>query len=495
MYAASSQTIPMAGAPVSRRVARMRRRWRLLVEGMTIGYNAIGHAFTYIGIVPLSLLLGEIVLGWFLLTRRDAVNFALFSKRKSRPIELVRFTMVIFLLYGVVTFLNGIVRQLPLFPMVQCSAFNYYALYLLLGIWVGVNNRPFMKQWAIALAWVQAIYGIVWLLYLNRIDYPIPGAPWVQLFSQPMGDAIAILALLSFEPRIAKVAFLCVANFFVLIGVQVRAEWLAFLLATGIWAVLSKRLTQFSSFLGIVIVLLCVGWFFDVRLPGAQGRGGEISVQGIVGRLWATFDPGGAAKYLDVSDSESVNGTVKWREDWWHAILVSIDSGDAATFFLGHGYGYPIADLSNVGGPIRTPHSIFFFALGYGGWCGVLTFFSFQLALFYSLWRVFRITGQPFGVVFWVYELTVAHFGNYMEAPTGAIPFYLIVGICMAPLFEDPVTRAQKQQMILEQDMPRQPPRARSQPSFGPIAAPPGARPMLPGADVPRTARRPMVWH
>jgi hypothetical protein len=461
---------------------------------MTIGYLAIGHAFTYIGIVPLNLYIGELVLGWFMLTRQDGIRLGLTSKNKYTAVELVRFSFVLFMIYGVVCVINGFVRQLPPFAILQCTAFNYYAIYLFVGIWVAVNNAPFLKEWAMGLAWVQGIYGVAWVLYLNRLDYHMQGLEWVPLFSQPCGEAVAILALLCFEPRFTRVALLMLMNLFVLLGVQVRAEWVGFIVAASVWAVLSKRIGQFCAFLGIVACLLFIGLVFDIRLPGASGRGGEISVQGVVGRSLATVDPSAASKYLDITDSESVNGTVKWREDWWHAILLSINKGDAAMYFLGHGYGFPISSLAAVGGLIRTPHSIFFFALGYTGWVGVGIFYFFQLTLLYALYRVYLINRQPFGIVFWFYQLSVAHFGMYLESPTGAIPFYIIVGICISPLFESPEARAMKQRMVMEQDMPRQARQpAWSQPGFAAgVLAGPGAIP----ADraLPPPARKPVVW-
>jgi hypothetical protein len=236
------------------------------------------------------------------------------------------------------------------------------------------------------------------------------------------------------------------------------------------------------SFLTVIALLMGIGLFFDIRLPGVSSRGGEISVQGVVGRSVAMVSPSLAAKYVDPTDTAAFGGTIQWREDWWHAIWLSVNEGGTAMRFFGHGYGYPLASLSNVGSDIRTPHSIFFFALGYGGWCGVAIFFLFQASLLYALYRAYLITGQPFGIVFWVYQLTVSHFGPYLESPTGAIPFFIIVGICISPLFEDPETRALKQRMVLEQDMPRAPRQAAwTQPAFAPTRVPLGKGPMLPG--------------
>jgi hypothetical protein len=85
---------------------------------------------------------------------------------------------------------------------------------------------------------------------------------------------------------------------------------------------------------------------------------------------------------------------------------------------------------------IRTPHNVFFYALAYGGWTGVLVFFGFHFALGALQWRVFRLTGQPFGFLAWLLILLAALFGNVYETPFGAVPAYLIAGMAAAPIIQ-----------------------------------------------------------
>ena len=74
-------------------------------------------------------------------------------------------------------------------------------------------------------------------------------------------------------------------------------------------------------------------------------------------------------------------------------------------------------------GDVRTPHNIFYYALGYSGWIGVAIFFALQLTCASMLWRVYRLTGQAYGLAVWAATLIAAFFGNVMETPFGAIPF------------------------------------------------------------------------
>ena len=82
---------------------------------------------------------------------------------------------------------------------------------------------------------------------------------------------------------------------------------------------------------------------------------------------------------------------------------------------------------------IRTPHSAFYFALGYTGWVGVVLFAALQFAIFRLLWRSHREAGQPAGIVWWVMGLAMASFEEGFETPFKAIPFYLLCGMAMAP--------------------------------------------------------------
>ncbi|HEX2243472.1 MAG TPA: hypothetical protein VHK27_09510, partial [Gammaproteobacteria bacterium] len=56
------------------------------------------------------------------------------------------------------------------------------------------------------------------------------------------------------------------------------------------------------------------------------------------------------------------------------------------------------------------------------------------MALAHILLRAYQLTGQPFCLCYWMMTLTGAFFGNYLETPFGAIPFYLILGLAAAPV-------------------------------------------------------------
>jgi O-antigen ligase len=116
---------------------------------------------------------------------------------------------------------------------------------------------------------------------------------------------------------------------------------------------------------------------------------------------------------------------------------------------FGHGYGFDLFGLAPAevrygqeDWEVRTPHSVFYYALGYTGWVGVVLFAALQLAILRLLWQSFRLDGQPVGVLFWVMGMAMASFEGGFDTPYRAIPFYLMVGMAAAPALQTPTERA-----------------------------------------------------
>jgi hypothetical protein len=160
-----------------------------------------------------------------------------------------------------------------------------------------------------------------------------------------------------------------------------------------------------------------------------------VSARNVIGRILAPVDVDLAKEYN--TDAKAYNSTVEWRTKWWRAIWDKVNT-DTNSTFIGLGYGYPLGNLVPYlrNQVIRTPHSVFFYALGYGGWFGVATLFLFQSQIAWLSWRAFRLTGQPFAFVTWIHVFIAAFFGNVFETPAWAIPFYLLMGIAWVPLLK-----------------------------------------------------------
>jgi O-Antigen ligase len=341
-------------------------------------------------------------------------------------------TFTCFLCYGAFELVHGLLSGYSAIMAVQGFAFHYYPVCFFIGIWAGSVSSNLLPRIIRALAWFNGIYGLSYIAFLNRLWILIPGTSDVSIFGQPAGSAIAILGLLCFERRLSRVWHLLLLNLLVMLAIQVRAEYLGFLMGAVLWALLTRRVGRLAGAFAGMALLLVVGIVADISVPAPVTRGGQISTRGIAGRVVAPFDEELAQQWDP--DARSQAGTTEWRMRWWNRIWeVTHDNTESA--FFGQGYGYPLANLVGYKErDIRTPHSVFFYALGYGGWVGVVVFAALQFALAYTLWNAWHVSRNPFGVVLWICFLTGAFFSNEFETPFGAVPIYLLTGIAAAPL-------------------------------------------------------------
>jgi hypothetical protein len=416
-------------------------RWPAISCAMILGYLCMGRSFAYWGIPQWNLFVGEVVLGCFLIIGPMSRNGRWpWAGMRLPRLGRLTFWMLASLGYGIFQVIRGTMAGNSFLTSARDLGFNYYPFYLFLGIWAGSQRPERTAAYARTFAWVNGIYGCAFVLFLTRVGWMIPGTSQqvndVPLFGQPEHSGLAILALLAMEPHLRKSWHLLLMNSFVLLGMQIRAAWLAFLLALFLWGFLTRRVGRLLWGATAVAVLLGVMYVADLRLVGPQGsqsRGGSFSAREIVSRALAPVNPDIAASYGDNADI--YEKTAVWRTIWWAAIWSSVHA-DSETAVLGHGYGYALGDLVPYleGTFIRTPHSVFFYALGYGGWAGVGLFALFQFELVRLLAAVRRLNGQTFGLICWFSVMVYASFTAAFEVPYGAIPFYLIIGWTIAPL-------------------------------------------------------------
>jgi hypothetical protein len=428
-----------------------------LAKFLVCGYLSCSRTFAHLGLEPAKVFIGELALAGFIFAQPRVWGDVVRGIGKWRRFDSLRWTCAGFIGYGIFLLLLGVWREYPLLTAIENAAFHYYPLYFVFGIWAGVQNPNIVGDIIRVVAWVNGIYGCAYVLVLHSVAWKLPGTADVTLFGQPAGSAFAILALLATAPRLADAWLPLLLNVFVLIGIQVRAEWLGFCLGFVALALIGRHSRRLLVIIGMTACVGVLAFVADWRLPAP--RGGEISVQGIAGRMAAPVAPDFAARYSD--NTKTFAGTAEWRTRWWREIwrTINYDRSDI-TFFFGLGYGYPLSELGEgVPAEIRVPHNVFFYVLGYGGWIGVVAFGLFQTALLRSLYRSFRATGQPLGVIFWILWITSAALGNVLEGPAGAVPFYLLVGMFCAPLMAAAPSVAPKSGIIANLPSPVYPKR------------------------------------
>jgi O-Antigen ligase len=410
--------------------------WPRLVGFLVIGYLSMTRSFAYLGVPRLNIFIGEIVLAAFVFLKpRVALGTWAASLLRPSPLNALGLALLLFMSYGVWQVGRGVLGGSSLFLTLKFFIFNYYALYLLLGIWVGMQAPDYLLQLLRAVAWVNGIYGLMWAVALKTLaqSYFVPGSN-IALFGQPGGSAVAVLGLLCFERNLRAVWPLLALNVMVTLIMQMRAEWLGLAVGMVVWGLLTGRLGRVvvTGLAGLAVVGMLA--FAGIQLPGRTG--GAVSLGETVARVVAPIDPELAKELAPDVDHA---GTADWRRKWWDAIWASVHSTPMLEAF-GHGYGFDLLGLASAdvrgarsSWDTRTPHSVFYFALGYTGWVGVILFGALQLTILRLLWASFRVGGQSAGVAFWAMGMATAFVDPSFDTPYRAIPFYLLVGMAIAP--------------------------------------------------------------
>ncbi len=408
-------------------------RWLKFLILLVVGYLTMTRSFAYLGYPPARIFIGELAIGAILLAKpRVILDRWIHAIQRPTPYSAFATALLFSLAYGLFEMFRGILNGYSPILVLEGFAFHYYPICFFIGMWAGRQDWTLLRRMVRVVAWANGIYGVLYVVMLSRIPYLMPGSSDVMLFGQPAGSAIALLGLVCLEPKLSRVWHLLVLNAGVMLAMQVRAEFLGFLVGVTMWAMLSGNIGRLMAGAVVVAGLLIAGLVTDFSMPAPGTRGGRISTRDIFGRVLAPIDVDLAQQYSKNAASQA--GTFYWRVIWWRAIWEDVHQ-DTQTAVAGEGYGYPIASLVGYRErDIRTPHNVFFYALAYGGWLGVGLFVVLQLGLAGVLWSTWRQTGSPFGLVLWASGVSGAFFGNWLEAPFGAIPFYLLAGMAAAPV-------------------------------------------------------------
>ena len=411
--------------------------WSRLAGFLVVGYLCMTRSFAYFGIAPLFI--GEIVLAAFLLLKpRVAFGTWAESLLRPSPLNALGLALLAFVSYGVWELGRGILAGSSLFEVLKYFIFNYYALYLFFGIWVGLQAPDFLPKLVRVVAWVHGIYGLLWVLGLSQMAGSLRLWAGMSLIGWPAGASVAILGLLCFERNLRAVWPVLALNITVSLAMQHRAEWVGLALALLVWGVLTRQVGRVIAVGMAGLAVIGAIELAGIQLPGRTGSG--VSLTETLGRAIVPFNPELAEQIAP--DAKRHLGSADWRRQWWNAIWDSVHSTPTLSAF-GHGYGFWLLGLlppeqrgSSETLDTRTPHSVFYYALGYTGWVGVALFGALQLTILRLAWQAFRISAQPAGVVFWVMGIGMAFFEQSFDTPYKAIPFYLLVGMAMAPALQ-----------------------------------------------------------
>jgi O-Antigen ligase len=394
-----------------------------------------GGFYLGVGAVGLALLLGFLL---FFSTRALWDPWVLALTQRRNVLNEFAWPLLISVVYGIAELINGIIFQgYDKVYALKILLFNVNPVYVFLGVYVGFRHPGFMRKFVQFSAWQMVVYAPLYFLVLNKIHFTV-GDPdsGFSFLGNPGTGSVPLIGLIAYETHLGQywapilvLSCLTIAN-------QERADWLGLILALMVWGWLAGQIRRVFTILGTITVVLIIAALIDLKLPPIPGRGGELSARGTISRLAGSISPELAEQVSENrGDASFYYGTVYWRKRWWAAIREEI-SKDPMTITFGFGYGYPLAKLAGEGTlaqGTRSPHSIFYFTLAYSGAVGVTIFFWLEFTIARLLYRVYKETGQIYGLAIWIYQFSGAFFGNFLETPSGIL-FYMTVGLCVGPM-------------------------------------------------------------
>ena len=412
--------------------ARPRRRrkgigfpmWAVLVGG----YTCFGRDFAYLGIAPLFI--GEAYLGYSIL--RNLRNWTGRFLNDCFRLKMLPLAIMMHMMWGITEVIRASLLGRSLLQAIRTAAFNYYPLFLLIGIAVG---------WSLTLPYLLRVLKYIIVIFGFRAIGTMLGMDWMS----PANCAIAAVftiaiwnELKGWKLRVPFLVLALIPVFFT--GLHGRGTVLG--LVAGVVAVAAsswKRLMQ-SIVIGIggTMLMFVVG----PLIPGPNGgappldpvvqvarsswrpvnrilqfassSGGRADASpGVTGESWTIFSMP-AERQCGVSPSGE---------------MPSMSSRPPSLRLLGKGEAVSIADLTPDGADIHTPHNITIYCIYYTGYIGLAIFFLMLAAIWYRGTQLnFRTLRTLYSASFWC-TLLVAVTGNFLEAPFGAIPFYLLQGV------------------------------------------------------------------
>jgi hypothetical protein len=407
--------------------------WSKLVVLFLWGQEFIGKASAYLGLAMGGVLLFSTGVLW------DRWYLAL--TRRSDPLNRVAWALLVSLLYGFGETIYGVLQGYPVFTALQILVFSICPIYLFLGLWVGFRHPGAIRKYYRFLAWFTVIYVPLYFLFFKNLNITLTGiipGTGLELLGSPGTGSVVLLGLLTLETSLAQFWLPILVLICLTIAFQERADWVALGLSLVVWGKITNKIGRLMAIVGCVFGILLIASLIDLRLPPLLGRGGELSARGTIARLAGSISPQMGAEFGDDPSAARFDyGTVYWRKHWWAAIRAEV-SKENKTMIFGLGYGYPLGrlasrDVEKEG--TRSPHSVFYFTFAYSGIVGFAIFCWLEICLLLLLWKVFRVSGEAFGLIFFLYSLIGSFFGNLIETPQAAIPLYILCGMAIGPIF------------------------------------------------------------
>jgi hypothetical protein len=397
--------------------------WGVLVGG----YLAYGRPFAFWGVPPLFV--GEAYLMVMLLWNRN--NWLGRFVNGFFKFELVSTAVFLHLTWGIVEVFRSLFLRRSMIEVFRTAAFNYYPLYIMIGIMIGreISMKTYVKVWKyiVIVMIVHVLLDPVFNLS-EAHGYNMPMPPIVTLAMIALWDYFA-----AWKTRHILLAVSIFPDFFQ--SEHGHRSWVLGLLA-GLIAIAAskpKLLLKWAmiSFGGLMFLMI-VG----PLIPGPHGTTPPLDPVVQIAHIVASYNPNLAIRMMKwrgyKSEEDAIRleqGTADWRKTIWAGALHDLKTIDLQ--LMGEGEGVSLQKIMPNGEDIHTPHNISIYCLYYTGWVGLGIFAFLIFALLHAAWRLRNeaLRKQLIATILAVVVITMT--GNLLEAPFGAIPFYLICGVAI----------------------------------------------------------------
>ena len=196
-----------------------------------------------------------------------------------------------------------------------------------------------------------------------------------------------------------------------------------------------RKLVVLAATVALTVASLLT--FQSLDTSPVQGPEGDraVSLQQISANL---------VSIVGLGRDEALEGSRRWRLDWWRTILGYTVFGDR--FWTGKGFGVNLADDDGfqTAGRLRSPHNGHLTILAREGLPGAALWVLLQTAFGLAMARAYvraRRNRQDFWarvdlwiIAYWLASLTNMGFDVVLEGPQGGIWFWSLFGLGIAAL-------------------------------------------------------------
>jgi O-antigen ligase len=424
-------------------------RYVLWLGAALTGYALLSRGFAYLGVPPLFV--GEIliVLGLAAVVRSGRVGPVL-----AQPAAVLMLALVGLAAVRTVPYVSEYGLDAPRDFMM----FGYAVYAVIVGGLVAARPERLVALLDGYRTFAVVMLSAVWFVYfaykMAETSVPMmPGSDNVHIFEAKGGDIMV---------------HLCGITMFVVLGMMERRPLLMFALAANVGVIMvSNRGGMVAYAVGCAVAWamrppearvgrLAYAFVFFLAVgvvvgPMAQIDGGRsISVDQIVLNVKSIFGQGGG----------DLDGTKKWRMQWWETIWDYTVRGDL--FWTGRGFGINLAraDGFDATEDLRSPHNGHMTVLARMGVPGLALWalmVAAWLAALFREWLRARRAGRhrwmalfAFLAAYAVAILLNASFDVFLEGPMGGIWFWTVFGLGLAACH----LHATRPDVLLDSDAP-----------------------------------------